>query len=99
MPGTNGSERRPGSPGAAEDRSVALTRLEPGTCGRVCEMLPVDAEVERLMTMGVCEGRKVMIVRTGDPLILKVLGTRIGVSVRLAARIRVVPCLADEHGC
>ena len=75
---------------------MALTRLAPGGCGRVCQMRPVDAEIERLMTMGVCEGRKVMLVRRGDPLILRVLGTRIGVSARLADRIRVVPCSDDE---
>lgn len=57
-----------------------------------------DAEVERLKSLGVCLGRKVMLVQAGDPLILRVLGSRIGVSARLASGVRVEPCEGDTFG-
>ncbi|MAE66668.1 MAG: hypothetical protein CMJ18_20560 [Phycisphaeraceae bacterium] len=69
-----------------------LDRLAPGQCGTVTT---VDADVDdahRLKAMGVCAGRLVMLVKSGDPLILRVLGTRIGISRRLAAAVRVLPC-------
>ena len=55
-------------------------------------------EVDQLKSMGVCVGRKVMLVQAGDPLILKVMGTRLGVSARLAARVFVEPCEGDTFG-
>ena len=56
------------------------------------------AEVDQLKAMGVCIGREVMLVRAGDPLILQVMGTRLGVSSRLAARVVVEPCAGDAFG-
>lgn len=72
--------------------SVALTSLRPRQCGTVERVEAQDSDLERLMAMGVCGGRTVELIQVGDPLILKVYGTRVGVSARLAARIRVVPC-------
>lgn len=72
-----------------------LDRLEPGRCGTVREVQAGDDETDRLKAMGVCEGRKVMVVRNGDPLILRVLGSRIGVSARLASRVLVEACTID----
>ena len=73
----------------------SLDRLEPGRCGTVREVQAGDDETDRLKAMGVCEGRKVMVVRNGDPLILRVLGSRVGVSARLASRVRVEECAID----
>ena len=78
-----------------------LDQLEPGRCGTVREVQAGDDDTDRLKTMGVCNGRKVMVVRTGDPLVLRVLGSRVGVSARLASRVRVEacpvePCAPDE---
>jgi Fe2+ transport system protein FeoA len=73
----------------------SLDRLEPGRCGTVREVQAGDDEIDRLKAMGVCEGRKVMVVRNGDPLILRVLGSRVGVSARLAARVRVETCTIE----
>lgn len=77
---------------------LRLDRLRSGHCGIVSEVEAGEAEVDQLKSMGVCLGREVMLVRAGDPLILKVMGTRIGVSARLAARVRVSPCLGDAFG-
>ncbi len=96
------SQLPPTSPGAdslpiAEDL-CRLDEIEEGRCGMVSEVLAGDAEIGQLMAMGVCVGRKVMLVKSGDPLILKVLGSRIGISARLAARVLMTPCGGDMFG-
>ena len=45
----------------------------------------------RLKALGICVGRKVQIVKRGDPLIVRVVGTRIGLSGRLAESVQVRP--------
>lgn len=63
----------------------------------VHEIEASDDEMERLMSMGVCRGRIVTLIQRGDPLILKVFGSRLGVSSRLARRVLVACCA--EGGC
>jgi len=77
--------------------SSSLDRLKPGRCGTIEEVQAGEDEIDRLQAMGICQGRKVMLVRAGDPLILRVLGSRIGLSSRLAARVRVYACA--DHFC
>ena len=87
-----------GGTGLADDGWVTLDQVELGQCGLVTEVRAGEAEIEQLQAMGVCVGRRVMLEKTGDPMILKVLGSRIGVSARLAARVMVVPCGGDVFG-
>jgi Fe2+ transport system protein FeoA len=56
------------------------------------------AEVIRLKRLGLCDGGRITIVSAGDPMILDVVGTRIGLSRKLAGRIMVDPVLpaADD---
>lgn len=75
-----------------QTKPMRLHELEPHQCGIVHEVLAPDDELERLMSMGVCEGRTIELIMRGDPLILKVFGSRVGVSARLAERVMVVPC-------
>lgn len=86
----------PTTPPAAEPERIALPRLEPGWCATVEAVAATGTDAAQLMAMGVCPGRRVVLVRHGDPLILRVLGTRIGVSARLAEQV-IVRCgpLAD----
>lgn len=77
---------------------VSLDVIEIGHCARVTEVDASEADIEQLMAMGVCVGRRIMLMQTGDPMILKVLGTRIGVSARLARNVKVQPCLGDMFG-
>ncbi|TNF76712.1 MAG: ferrous iron transport protein A [Acidobacteria bacterium] len=84
------------SPGIEE--AIPLDRVEAGHCGLVHEVRAGETEIEQLQAMGVCAGRKVMLVKTGDPMILKVLGSRIGVSARLASQVMVLPCGGDMFG-
>lgn len=75
----------------------SLDRLKAGRCGTIREVQAGEEEVDRLKAMGICQGRRVMLVRNGDPLILRVLGSRIGLSARLALRVSVEACA--DHFC
>lgn len=87
-------EERLGEPGDW----IRLDRIEPGHCGMVSAVHAGDSEIERLKSMGVCVGRRLMMIRAGDPMIVKVLGSRIGISARLAQRVEVLPCAGDAFG-
>ncbi len=69
----------------------ALTVLKPETCCRIVEVED-RRELDRLKSMGLCLGRTVEVVKSGDPLIVRVYGTRIGLSARLAEHVKVSPC-------
>lgn len=55
-----------------------------------------DEETHRLKTLGVCVGRRVELVRNGNPLVLKVFGSRLGLSAELAQRVHVEVCQPDH---
>jgi Fe2+ transport system protein FeoA len=71
---------------------VRLNELPPQVCGIVREIETDDEETERLKMLGVCPGRRVELVRAGDPLILKIFGTRLGLAGSLAMRVSVEIC-------
>lgn len=55
-----------------------------------CVEVGCDGEsAVQLKRLGVCEGRQVEVLQPGDPMVLKVVGARIGVSRRLAACVTV----------
>ena len=76
--------------------AVPLAALRPHHCGWVLEVHGDDDDNERIMAMGLCAGRRVELVQHGDPLIVKVYGTRIGVAAQLAKRVLVRPCLSPH---
>ena len=52
----------------------------------------VDAAAEdsvRLKRIGVCEGRSLQLLQDGDPIIVKVVGSRVGISRQLASQVLV----------
>lgn len=73
---------------------LRLDELRPHHYGVVHHVEAGDEELSRLMSMGVCAGRMVELVSSGDPLILKVFGGRVGVSARLARCVMVTGCTA-----
>lgn len=75
-----------------------LDQIQPEHCGMVAAVQAGEDEIERLKSMGVCVGRRLMLIRPGDPMIVKVLGSRIGISARLAQRVMVLPCGGDAFG-
>jgi Fe2+ transport system protein FeoA len=72
---------------------ICLEKLPPRVCAVVRSIETDDEETQRLKTLGVCVGRRVELVKSGDPLILRVFGSRLGLSAALAARVRVEVCL------
>jgi Fe2+ transport system protein FeoA len=66
--------------------------LPPGWCASIVAIEAPADDAARLKSLGVCVGRKVELVKAGDPLILRVLGTRIGLSGRLAEKVMVEGC-------
>ena len=73
-----------------------LDQLRAHQCAIVNHIEAEDDEMDRLMSMGVCAGRTIEMIKAGDPLILKVFGSRIGVSARLAHRVLVVPHVMNQ---
>jgi Fe2+ transport system protein FeoA len=71
---------------------VRLDELPARTCAVVREIATDDEDSHRLKTLGICVGRRVELVRAGDPLIVKVFGSRLGISAELAARVQVEVC-------
>jgi Fe2+ transport system protein FeoA len=69
-----------------------LDELPPRVCAVVRSVTTEDEDTRRLKTLGVCVGRRLELVRTGDPLILKIFGSRLGLSAELAARVTVEVC-------
>lgn len=77
------------------EQAVSLVRLDqlpPRVCAVVRRVETEDEDTQRLKTLGVCLGRRVEIARSGNPLILKIFGSRLGLSAELAARVRVEIC-------
>lgn len=79
--------------------SIALqpARLTEAPVGGVFRVVGVEAHCDdaaRLKAMGVCLGRRLSLVQMGDPLIVCVVGSRVGMSARLAETVLVeLECL------
>jgi Fe2+ transport system protein FeoA len=71
---------------------TSLDKLAPRVCAVVRSIETDDEEMQRLKMLGVCVGRRVELVRGGDPLILRIFGSQLGLSAELAARVRVEIC-------
>jgi len=75
-----------------QPQTVRLDELPPRICAVVRSISTDDEDTQRLKTLGVCVGRRIELVRAGNPLILKVFGSRLGISAELASRVRVEVC-------
>lgn len=71
------------------DFTCDLATLPEGQPARIESIDARDLDLARLEVMGLCAGRTVEVAKTGDPLIVRVLGTRIGLAASLARSIRV----------
>lgn len=74
---------------------VLLSDLPAGSYARVAQVSAHSDDLRRLQALGVCVGRCVQLVKAGDPMIICVVGARVGLSARLAAEVRVTPIAAD----
>lgn len=60
--------------------------------GARCRVTRVDgdaADAVRMKAIGVCEGRILEVLRTGDAWVVRVLGSRVGLSSRLVSSVIV----------
>jgi Fe2+ transport system protein FeoA len=80
---------------------MALSEAPPGAVARVVRVAANADDAARLMAMGLCVSRRVQLVKAGDPLIVTVVGARIGLSARLAAGVLVQPLVdpPDVSNC
>jgi len=77
--------------------AVRLDQLPPSTCAVVRRIESEDEDVQRLKTLGICVGRRVELIKAGDPLIVRVFGSRLGLSAQLAARVWLEVCQPPSH--
>ena len=68
-----------------------LSEVQPGSLFLIDRVETDDQDSVRLKRMGICPGRCIELMQSGDPLILRVVGCRVGISRRLAACVVVVP--------
>jgi Fe2+ transport system protein FeoA len=73
-------------------RETRLDELPPRTCAVVRRIETDGEEVQRLKSLGLCVGRQIEVVKSGDPLIVKIFGSRIGLSASLAAHVWLETC-------
>jgi len=71
---------------------IRLDKLPPQTCAVVRRIDSETEDVQRLKTLGICVGRRVELIKAGDPLIVRVFGSRLGLSAELAARVWLEVC-------
>jgi Fe2+ transport system protein FeoA len=72
-------------------RPIALTALAAGKTARLHEAQLDDASVGLLRALGLCETECFTLCKAGEPCILQVGATRIGVSRTVASNILVIP--------
>jgi Fe2+ transport system protein FeoA len=70
--------------------AMDLAAMPEGVPARIARVEGGTADLERLEVLGLCAGRTVEVVQAGDPLIVRVLGTRIGLAAALARGIHVI---------
>jgi Fe2+ transport system protein FeoA len=74
-----------------QPRMIPLRQLPPGVCATVRAIETDDADARRLKTLGLCAGRQVEVIQAGDPMIVRVFGSRLGLAARLAERVQAIP--------
>lgn len=74
--------------------TARLDAMRGGHCAQVQSVDASSADILRLMSFGVCAGQHIAVIQQGDPMIIEVLGTRVGISARLANHVSVEPCAA-----
>lgn len=72
-----------------EARGLTLSQLRSGAAAVVSEVRGAAGDVSRLQALGVCQGRRVEMMQAGDPLIVRVVGSKVGLSHALADSVIV----------
>jgi len=81
---------------ASTQSETRLDVLPPRQCAVVRRIETDGEDIQRLKTLGICVGRRLEVVRTGDPIILKIFGSRLGLSASLASQVWLEVCSANH---
>jgi Fe2+ transport system protein FeoA len=71
---------------------IRLNELSPRICAIVRRIETESEDIQRLKMLGICIGRRVEVVKPGDPLIVRVFGARLGISASLASCVWLEIC-------
>ena len=71
---------------------IRLDRLPPRICAIIRRIETGSEEIQRLQSLGLCVGRQIEIIKSGDPLIVRVFSSRLGLAASLAACIWLEVC-------
>ena len=75
---------------------VQLSELLPKRCAIVSRIETDGEDIQRLKALGVCIGRRIEVIKQGDPLIIRVFSSRLGISASLAAQVWLEVCAPDH---
>lgn len=73
-----------------------LDRLPARQCAVIRRIETAGDDAQRLKTLGICIGRRIEVIKSGDPLIIRVFGSRLGLSASLACGVWLEVC-TPEH--
>ncbi len=93
-PGTQPADSDPVDPAAGTGPAVRLTELSVGDRGKLHATRLAGGDREILRALGLAERSRFRVCKGGDPWILLVRSTRVGISDAVARRILVIP---DRH--
>ena len=71
--------------------SVSIFDMAPKSSGRIHTVDSTADLTARLESLGMCEGRTVRLVKHGEPCIVNVYGSRVGIARDIARQIHVTP--------
>ncbi len=71
--------------------SISLLDMAPKSSGRIHAVKSTSDLNARLESLGMCEGRTVRLVKDGEPCIVNVYGSRVGIARDVAKHIHVTP--------
>lgn len=71
-----------------ESSNLLLSSLAPGRTASVKRIQAGDQAL-RLREIGLCEGQELEVLCTGDPMICRVGGCRVGICLKLASDVQV----------
>ncbi|WP_236254735.1 FeoA family protein [Mucisphaera calidilacus] len=78
---------------------ISLNALPQGACAIIKDVQAGPFDAERLKAMGLCEGRHVTVLKPGQPMIIAVMGVRIGLDRNLARFIDLAPVEHPQPCC
>jgi len=73
-----------------------LDELSLRQCAVVRRIETDGDDMQRLKTLGICVGRRIEVIKPGDPMIVRVFGSRLGLSASLASRVWLEVCTPDH---